>query len=49
VRFFGSAGATSDYSRIFKAAQQMYQETGVLKGASADPEASVDRKVVASL
>jgi ABC-type nitrate/sulfonate/bicarbonate transport system substrate-binding protein len=47
--FFGSAGAASDYSRIFKAAQQMYQETGVLKGAPADPEASVDRKVVTSL
>jgi len=47
--FFGSAGAASDYSRIFKSAQQMYEETGVLKGAPADPESSVDRKVVASL
>ena len=46
--FFGSAGAASDYSRIFKAAQQMYQETGVLKGAPTDPESSVDRKVVAA-
>ncbi len=46
--FFGSAGAASDYARIFKAAQDMYHETGVLKGAPADPEASVDRKVVAS-
>ena len=35
--------------RIFRAAQQMYQETGVLKGAPADPESSVDRKVVAGL
>jgi len=47
--FFGSAGAPSDYGRIFRAAQQMYQETGVLKGAPADPESSVDRKVVAGL
>ena len=49
MSFFGSAGAPSDYGRIFRAAQQMYQETGVLKGAPADPESSVDRKVVAGL
>jgi NitT/TauT family transport system substrate-binding protein len=47
--FFGSAGAASDYTRIFKGAQEMYRETGVLKGAAADPESSVDRKVVAGL
>jgi len=47
--FFGSAGAASDYARIFKGAQEMYRETGVLKGAASDPESSVDRKVVASL
>jgi len=47
--FFGPAGAAADYSRIFKAAQEMYRESGVLKGAPADPEASVDRKVMAQL
>ncbi len=46
--FFGS-GAASDYSRIFKGAQEMYRETGVLKGAASEPESSVDRKVVAVL
>jgi len=47
--FFGSAGAASDYSRIFKTSQEMYRETGVLKGAASDPEASVNRKLVASV
>ena len=47
--FFGSAGGDSDYARIFKGAQQMYRETGVLKGSASDPDASVDRKVVAGL
>jgi NitT/TauT family transport system substrate-binding protein len=47
--FFGSKGAPSDYARIFKAAQEMYHETGALKGGAADPESSVDRKVAASL
>jgi NitT/TauT family transport system substrate-binding protein len=46
--FFGST-ASSDYSRIFKGAQEMYRETGVLKGPASDPEASVDRKAVTSL
>jgi NitT/TauT family transport system substrate-binding protein len=44
---FFESGA--DYARIFNAAQEMYRETGVLKGAAADPESSVDRKLVASL
>jgi len=47
--FFGSAGGDSDYARIFKGAQQMYRETGVLKGAASDPESSVDRKVIVGL
>jgi len=47
--FFGTANSASDYARIFKTAQQMYRETGVLKGAASDPEASVDRKLVNSL
>ena len=47
--FFGSAGSGSDYARIFKTAQEMYRETGVLKGSASDPESSVDRKVVSSL
>jgi hypothetical protein len=42
-------GAVSDYSRIFKTSQEMYRETGVLKGAASDPEASVNRKLVASV
>jgi NitT/TauT family transport system substrate-binding protein len=46
--FFGTAGGSSDYDRIFKGAQEMYRETGVLKGPALDPEGSVDRKVVAS-
>ena len=47
--FFGSAGAAADYSRIFKTSQEMYRETGVLKGVASDPEASVNRKLVASV
>ena len=47
--FFGSAGDASDYAKIFKGAQEMYRETGVLKGPASDPEASVDRKVVSTL
>ena len=47
--FFGSAGAGSDYVRIFKGAQEMYRETGVLKTPPSDPEGSVDRKIVRSL
>jgi NitT/TauT family transport system substrate-binding protein len=47
--FFGTAGGNSDYDQIFKGAQEMYRETGVLKGPALDPEGSVDRKVVASL
>jgi NitT/TauT family transport system substrate-binding protein len=47
--FFGAPGAASDYIRIFKTAQDMYREEGVLKGAPSDPEASVDRKLVGSI
>jgi len=47
--FFGAAGAASDYDNIFKMAQEMYREAGVLKGAASDPEASVDRKLVGSV
>jgi len=47
--FFGPAGGPSDYARIFKTAQEMYREAGVLKGAASDPEGSVDRKIVAAV
>jgi len=47
--FFGSPGTSSDYAGIFKMAQQMYHELGVLRGAASDPEGSVDRKIVASI
>ncbi len=47
--FFGAAGAASDYDNIFKMAQDMYREAGVLKGAASDPEASVDRKLVGTI
>jgi NitT/TauT family transport system substrate-binding protein len=47
--FFEAAGAASDYDNIFKMAQEMYREAGVLKGAASDPEASVDRKLVGSI
>src|SRR5207249_6861031 len=44
--FFGSSGVSSDYAGIFKMAQQMYQELGVLRSAASDPESSVDRKIL---
>jgi NitT/TauT family transport system substrate-binding protein len=44
--FFGAPGAASDYARIFKTAQDMYREEGVLKGAGSDPEASIDRSLI---
>ena len=47
--FFGAQGATSDYVRVFKSAQQMYHEAGVLKGAPSDPGASVDWKLITSI
>jgi len=47
--FFGAAGAASDYARIFRAAQEMYRDEGILKGSLSDPEASVDRKLVNSI
>jgi len=47
--FFGAPGAASDYARIFKTAQEMYREEGVLKGAASNPEDSVDRKLVTSI
>ena len=47
--FFGSPGTSSDYAGIFKMAQQMYQELGVLRSAASDPESSVDRKILASI
>jgi NitT/TauT family transport system substrate-binding protein len=47
--FFGAGGAPSDYVRIFKSAQDMYREEGVLKGAASNPEDSVDRKLVAAI
>jgi NitT/TauT family transport system substrate-binding protein len=47
--FFSTQGTASDYTRIFKTAQEMYREAGVLKGAASDPEATVDRKLVTSI
>lgn len=47
--FFGAAGAASDYDNIFKMAQEMYREAGVLKGAASDPEGSVDRKLTGAI
>jgi NitT/TauT family transport system substrate-binding protein len=47
--FFGAPGETSDYANIFKMAQEMYRETGVLKGAASDPEGSVDRKLIGAV
>ena len=47
--FFGAPGGASDYARIFKTAQDMYREEGVLKGVASDPEASVNRNVVTSI
>ena len=47
--FFGTVGAASDYVRIFKTAQDMYRDEGVLKGAASDPEGSVDRKLVMAI
>ena len=45
--FFG-ADANSDYSNIFKMAEEMYRELRLIKRIS-DPEASVDRRYVAGL
>src|SRR6266700_2237633 len=45
--FFGS-DASSDYSNIFKMAEEMYRELRLIKRI-ADPEASVDRRYVAGL
>lgn len=47
--FFGVGGAPSDYVRIFKSAQEMYRDEGVLKGAASNPEDSVDRKLVSAI
>ena len=45
--FFG-ADAGSDYSNIFKMAQEMYRDLRLIKRI-ADPESSVDRRYVAAL
>src|SRR6266704_5486817 len=45
--FFG-ADASSDYSNIFKMAEEMYRELRLIKRI-ADPESSVDRRYVAGL
>jgi len=41
--FFGARGSDSDYSNIFKMAQEMYREERVIKRNS-PPESSVDRR-----
>ncbi len=46
--FFGAAGADSDYANIFKMAQEMYRELRLIKRV-AEPEATVDRRYIASL
>jgi NitT/TauT family transport system substrate-binding protein len=47
--FFGAPGAASDYARIFKTAQEMYREEGVLKGAASNPEDSMNRNLITSI
>ena len=46
--FFGAPGADSDYSNIFKMAQEMYRELRLIKRVS-DPETTLDRRYVAAL
>ncbi len=48
ISFFGQAGADSDYSNIFKMAQEMYREGRVIKRVSS-VEDSVDRRYLTSL
>jgi len=48
LAFFGARGSDSDYSNIFKMAQDMYREERLIKRVS-DPEATVDRRYVAAL
>jgi len=48
VSFFGKPGAQSDYSNIFKMAQDMYREERLIKHI-ADPESSVDRRYIDAL
>ncbi len=47
LSFFGS-GADSDYSNIFKMAQEMYREERMIKH-SFDPESSVDRRYLQAM
>jgi NitT/TauT family transport system substrate-binding protein len=47
--FFGAPGGASDYARIFKTAQEMYREEGVLKGAASDPANTVSMNLVTSI
>ena len=46
--FLGTQGADSDYSNIFKMAQEMYRELRLIKRVS-DPEATLDRRYVLAL
>jgi NitT/TauT family transport system substrate-binding protein len=46
--FFGAQGADSDYSNIFKMAQEMYRELRLIKRVS-DPETTLDRRYVSAL
>jgi NitT/TauT family transport system substrate-binding protein len=47
--FFGAPGADSDYTRIFKLAQEMYRDAGVLKSAGSNSQGSVDWKLVTAI
>jgi NitT/TauT family transport system substrate-binding protein len=48
VSFFGNPGGASDYSNIFKMAQEMYREDRLINHL-ADPEESEDRRYIAAL
>lgn len=48
VAFFGQPGASGDYVNVYGMAHDMYRELRLVKG-TADPEATVDRRYLASL
>jgi NitT/TauT family transport system substrate-binding protein len=48
VSFFGTPNGESDYTNIFKMAQEMYRQERLIKHI-ADPEATVDRRYIAAL
>ncbi|MBZ5562976.1 MAG: OmpA family protein [Acidobacteriia bacterium] len=48
LNFFGSRDSGSDYSNIFKMAQEMYRQERLIRSI-ADPEATIDRRYIAAL